>query len=134
MPKSPGYGAGKTNFGICSSLRRITVYMWLCAPLFVFSFPYSPITPLFFFFLVKLVLLCGFYTWSKVLVLALQCSVHEMGETTLCCARKGPVPFPCLWSLVFEREVGCPERGTHRCLITCSVCDLCVFKVLGVAL
>lgn len=109
------------------------VYVVVCTFICVFI---SLLTyyPSFFFFLVKLVLLCGFYTWSKVLVLALQCSVHERGETTLCCARKGPVPFPCLWSLVFEREVECPERGTHRCLITCSVCDLCVFKVLGVAL
>lgn len=134
MPKSPGYGAGKTNFGICSSLRRITVYMWLCAPLFVFSFPYSPITPLFFFFFGKTCTSLWFLYLVKSTCPGIAVFCAREGETTLCCARKGPVPFPCLWSLVFEREVGCPERGTHRCLITCSVCDLCVFKVPGVAL
>lgn len=83
-------GQGRQTLAYAHPSEELTVYMWLCAPLFVCSFPSPPRTPL---FLVKLVLLCGFYTWSKVLVLALQCSVHERGKQHCVVQERALSPF-----------------------------------------
>lgn len=124
LPKSPGYGAGETNFGICSSLRRITVYMWLCAPLFVCSFSSPPSTP-HFFFLVKLVLLCGFYTWSKVLVLALQCSVHERGKQHCVVQERALSPFLVCGHWYLRGRWGV-LREAHIAVLSLVLCVTCV--------
>lgn len=101
------------------------VYVVVCTFICVFISLLTYYPSFFFFFLVKLVLLCGFYTWSKVLVLALQCSVHERGKQHCVVQERALSPFLVCGHWYLRGRWGV-LREAHIAVLSLVLCVTCV--------